>query len=121
MRGEGLAIVRHPSIARAPWLNTLNGFKLCPHRLPRNPDGPLTPDGCCPAAQPRMQATTCGFTAASIVAAIPMAQRPLDHVPSMRAVDVHLAAAESKMASAARTLRAVYGQCGSSAPRRAEP
>jgi hypothetical protein len=48
-----------------------------------------------------------GFTAASIVAATPLAPRPTIHLPSIHAADVRLAAAESEIASAVRTLHAI--------------
>ena len=48
-----------------------------------------------------------GFTAASIVAAIPFAPRTTVHMPDIHAADVRLAAAESQIAATVRTLRAV--------------
>jgi hypothetical protein len=48
-----------------------------------------------------------GFTAASIVAAIPLATRPTVYLPSIHSADVRFAAAESEMASAVGTLRNV--------------
>ncbi len=51
-----------------------------------------------------------GFTAASIVAAVPLATKPTVHLPSIHSADVRFAAAESEMASAVGTLRNVEAQ-----------
>src|SRR6185437_12442446 len=48
-----------------------------------------------------------GFTAASIVAATSLAPRPTIHLPSIHDADIRLAAAETEIVSAVRTLRAV--------------
>ena len=48
-----------------------------------------------------------GFTAASIVAAIPLAPHTTVHMPDTDAADVRLAAAESQIAATMSTLRAV--------------
>jgi len=48
-----------------------------------------------------------GFTAASIVATIPLAPKPTMHLPTIHSADVRLAAAASEIATKVRTLRAV--------------
>ena len=48
-----------------------------------------------------------GFTAASIVAAVPLAPRPTVNLPKIQSADVRLAAAESEIASTVRKFRAV--------------
>ena len=48
-----------------------------------------------------------GFTAASIVAAVPLAPRPTVNLPKIHSADVRLAAAESEIASTVRKFRAV--------------
>jgi hypothetical protein len=47
-----------------------------------------------------------GFTAASIVAAIPLTPRSAVHLPSVQRIDVRFTAAESEIATAASALRA---------------
>ena len=56
-----------------------------------------------------------GFTAASIVATIPLAPRPTVHMPDIHAADVRLAAAESKIAATVRTLRTAEARAVASA------
>ena len=48
-----------------------------------------------------------GFTAASIVGAVPLAPRPTVNLPKIRSADVRFAAAESEIASTVRKFRAV--------------
>ncbi len=47
-----------------------------------------------------------GFTAASIVATIPIAERPTVHLPDIQGADIRLAAAESKIAAAVHAVEA---------------
>jgi hypothetical protein len=56
-----------------------------------------------------------GFTAASIVATLPLAPRTTVALPNIHAADVRLAAAESQIAATVRTLRAVEARAAAAA------